>query len=215
MIQSIPPSGSEFMSQRVPRFTRERRSSFVSDDQPSWFGPGNPSDFLSTVRQAECPFGAAYWLGAESKLAIFRKSTAAQLKHAKQVGGLRAATPRVVAVEYDEARDRLTLEFDQGFAVAVSLRGFPGFQHATALDLRAIEILGSGDAVYFGRIDRSLNVANLLAKLTGPPTASTKPRTGARQQAPIRVQGGYVGGINGEPPPPPPKGVSSFRPLKT
>ncbi|MDP1601135.1 DUF2442 domain-containing protein [Phenylobacterium sp.] len=113
-------------------------------------------------------------------MAIFRKSTAAGLKHAKQVGAARAAAPRVVAAEYDEARDRLALEFDQGFAVAVSLRGFPGFQHATALDLRAIEILGSGDAVYFGRLDRSLDVANLLAELTGLPTASTRPRTGTR-----------------------------------
>lgn len=148
-------------------------------------------------------------------MAIFRKSTAAEVKHAKHVGAARAAAPRVVAAEYDEARDRLTLEFDQGFAVAVSLRGFSGFQHANALDLRAIEIRGSGDAVYFGRIDRSLSVANLLAELTGPPTASTRPQTGARQQPPIRVQGGYVGGTNGEPPPPPPKGGSSFRPPKT
>lgn len=182
----------------------------------------SPVGLCPEVRQTSChrPPGwmsrwAACCVDAELELAIFRKSTTAELKRAKHVGAARTTAPRVVAAEYDEARDRLTLEFDRGFAVAASLRGFPGFLHATTLDLRAIEILGSGDAVYFGRIDRSLDVANLLAELTGPPRTSTRPQTGTRHQPPMRVQGGYVGGTNGEPPPPPPKGGSSFRPPKT
>lgn len=147
-------------------------------------------------------------------MANLLKSTAAELRRAKLAGAVRAAAPRVIAAEYDEARDRLALEFDRGFAVALSVRGFPGFQEAIALDLSAIEILGSGDVLYFSRIDQSLNVANLLAELTEPSTASANARAEARRHPTMRVQGGYLATSNGEPPPPPPKGGSSFRPPK-
>jgi hypothetical protein len=147
-------------------------------------------------------------------VADFQKSTATELQRAKMAGAMGATAPRVITAEFDQARDRLVLEFDQGFAVAVSLRGFPGFQHATALDLSAIEILGSGDALHFGRIDQSLNVSNLLEEMTGLSTASPDRRAEARRQPPIRVQGGYVVQPSGEPPPSPPKGGSSLRPPK-
>ena len=144
----------------------------------------------------------------------FRKSGAAEIQQAKLAGAVRAAAPRVTAAEYDEARDRLTLEFDRGFAVAVSVREFPGFRDATALDLIAVEILGSGHAVYFSRIDQSLNVANLISELTGPGPAGPNARAEARRHPPMRVQGGYLVTSNGGPPPPPPKGGSSLRPPK-
>jgi hypothetical protein len=147
-------------------------------------------------------------------VANVRKSRAAELLQAKLAGAARAATPCVITAEYDEARDRLTLEFDRGFSVAVSVRGFPGFRDATALDLSAVEILGSGQAVYFGRIDQSLNVANLIAELTAPAPAAAKARAEPRRHPPKRVQGGYLPASSGEPPPPPPKGGSSLRPPK-
>lgn len=150
--------------------------------------------------------------GAEFELAIFRKSNAADLQRAKLVG---AAAPRVIAAEYDEGRDRLALEFDRGFAIAVSLRAVPGFQNVIAQDLREIEILGSGDAVHFARINQSLNVPKLLAELTEPLLSSANRRTRDHKQPAIRVQGGYLGGASEEPPPPPPKGGSSFRPPKS
>ena len=183
--------------------------------EPGWFVSGSRSDFPSVVRYAGFPSWAASCGGAEFKLAIFRKSTPADLKRAKLVGAARAAAPRVIAAEYDEARDRLALEFDRGFAIAVSLRGVPGFQNATAQDLREIEILGSGDAVYFCRIDQSLNVPNLLAELTEPLSSSANWRPSDHNQPPMRVQGGYLVRTSGEPPPPPPKGGSSLRPPKT
>lgn len=144
-------------------------------------------------------------------MAIFRNSTAADLNRAKLIGAARAAAPRVIAAEYDEGRDRLELEFDHGFAVAVSRQGVPGLQNATAQDLREIEVLGSGDAVYFRRIDQSLNIPNLLAELTEPLSSSANRRTRDHKQPPMRVQGGYLPKSSGEPPPPP-KGGSSFRP---
>lgn len=144
-------------------------------------------------------------------MAIFRKTTPADLERAKLAGVTRAHASRVIAADYDEARDRLNLEFDRGFAVSVSLRALPGFKRATSHDLGSIEILGSGDAVYFSRIHQSLSVANLLAELMEPLTSSANRRTRADNQPPIRVQGGYVVGTSGGPPPPLPKGGSSLR----
>ena len=150
-----------------------------------------------------------------SSVANFWKSIAQELQQAKLAGAARAAAPRVVTAGYDEARDRLSLEFDRGFAVAVSLRGFPGFPDATAQDLSAVEILGSGHAVYFGRIDQSLNIANLLAELAEPARGPANARAETRRQPAMRVQGGYLVTSNREPPPPPPKGGSSLRPPKS
>ena len=112
----------------------------------------SPVGLYPEVRQTSChrPSGwmsrwAACCVGAEFELAIFRKSTAAEVKRAKHVGAARAAAPRVVAAEYDEARDRLTLEFDQDFAVAVSLRGFQAAERSSrpALSRRIGHIHGS------------------------------------------------------------------------
>lgn len=44
---------------------------------------------------------AACCVGAEFELEIFRKRTAAEVKHAKPVGATRAAAPREVAADYD------------------------------------------------------------------------------------------------------------------
>lgn len=143
-------------------------------------------------------------------MAFFRKPARAELQRAHLAG---AAAPRVIAVTYDGVRDRVSLEFDRGFAVAISPRLYPGFENAIASDLSEIEILGSGDAVHFTRINQSLLVANLLAELTGPPSPSLARATTARKELPMRVQGGYLGGSNGEMPTPP-KGGSSFRPPK-
>ena len=148
-------------------------------------------------------------------MATFRKSTAGELRRAKAIGAARAAAPQVIAVGYDDARDRLTLEFDRGFGVAVAFRAFPGFQHATVEDLREIEILGSGGAVHFPRIDQSLSIANLLAELIGPFRSSANRRTSPPGEPPMRVQGGYLCRASGEPPPSPPKGGSSLRPTKS
>ena len=153
--------------------------------------------------------------GAELKLASFRETTAGELRRAKALGAARAAAAQAIAVGYDDARDRLTLEFDSGFGVAVSLRSFSGFQHATADDLQEIEILGSGGALHFPRIDQSLSIANLLAELMEPLRAAANRRTRPQSQPPIRVQGGYLPTPSGEQPPPPPKGGSSFRRPKT
>lgn len=148
-------------------------------------------------------------------MAPFWKPSRAEQQRAHLAGEGRLAAPRVIAVTYDEARDRINLEFDRGFAVAISPRRYPGFENATASELREIEVLGSGDGVHFSRIDQSLSVANLLAELTAPLASSSARPTRARSQPTIRVQGGYLGGPTGETPPTPPKGGSSFRPPKT
>ena len=144
-------------------------------------------------------------------MASYRKATAAELQQAKLAGAARAAAPHVVTAEYDEPRDRLTLEFDRGFALSISLRNISSFQRATAQDLSSIEILGSGDAVYFDRIDQSLSVATLLLDLVAPLAPAAGRPTRKQSQPPIRVQGGYLPIPSGEPPPPLPKGGSSFR----
>lgn len=124
-------------------------------------------------------------------MARFPKPTAAELARAKQSAAVYGTTPRVIAASYDEIRDRLNLEFDRGFAVAFSPRAFPGFLHATPRDLREIEILGSGDAVYFGHIDESLSVANLIAELTTSFALSAPQLAPSTSWPPLKVQGGY------------------------
>ena len=166
--------------------------------------------------QVGCPSSAALTPQVGSSgLAPFWKPARAEQQRAHLAGEGQLAAPRVIAVTYDEARDRINLEFDRGFAVAISPRRYPGFENATASELREIEILGSGDAVYFCRIDQSLNVPNLLAELTEPLSSSANWRPSDHNQPPMRVQGGYLVRTSGEPPPPPPKGGSSLRPPKT
>lgn len=147
-------------------------------------------------------------------LATFRKPSPAETERAKLAGAARAAAPRFTAASYDEVRGRLCLEFDRGFALVVSLTMLPGFEHASADDLRDIEILASGDAVYFRHIDHSLSASSLLADLTGALYDVPKSRAALGDQRPIRVQGGYLVGTTEKPPPPRPRGGSSFRSAK-
>ena len=174
------------------------------------------SDFPINARQIGYPNLAAltpqFW---SSGLAPFWKPTRAEQQRAHLAGEGGLAAPRVIAVTYDEARDRINLEFDRGFAVSISPRRYPGFESATASELREMEILGSGDSVHFSRIDLSLSVRNLLAELTAPLASSSARSTRARNQPTIRVQGGYLVGPTEETPPTPPTGRSSFRPAKT
>ena len=81
-----------------------KRSEFLGF---SPFGANDPN-FLSKRLQTSChrPSGwmsrwAACCVGAEFELEIFRKRTAAEVKHAKHVGTTRAAAPREVAADYD------------------------------------------------------------------------------------------------------------------
>lgn len=200
MIHRFCPSGSEFLS----RHDRADRTDVAI------------SDFPINLLQIGCPNSAAltpqFW---SSGLAPFWKPSRAEQQRADLAGEGRLAAPRVIEVTYDEARDRINLEFDRGFAVAISPRRYPGLENATASELREIEVLGSGDGVHFSRIDQSLSVANLLAELTAPLASSSARPTRARNQPAIRVQGGYLVGPTGETPPTPPTGGSSFKPPKT
>ena len=122
-------------------------------------------------------------------MAIFRTSTALQLERAMSSDTARASAPRVIAADYNEIRDRLRLEFDRGFAVAMSFRAWAGFEHATSDDLGEIQVLGPDDTIYFGRIHQSLSAVTLLADLTGHLGLSG---THPHDQPPLRVQGGYL-----------------------
>ena len=140
-------------------------------------------------------------LADSTRLPPSRKSLRAGPERAPLAGTAQPAAPYVIAATYDEARDRINLEFDRGFAVAISPRPYPGFRDATAAELQEIEVLGAGSAVYFSRIDQSLSVANLLAEMTGPLPSATSPPLTARKRL----------SSTGKTPPDPPRAVGRNR----
>ena len=102
-------------------------------------------------------------------MGIYRGPTDDEQAAAKRLGAIRAKAPRVTFPEFDRTRGRVVLELDRGFAMAFDPGIYSELSRGSASDLEEVELLGTGTAISFPRIDVSLSVENLIADLlTGP-----------------------------------------------
>lgn len=99
----------------------------------------------------------------------YRSPTAKQAARAWQDGARHARGPLVMAAHFDASRGRIVLELNRQCSIAFEPAAYPYLAKASLSDLEEIEILGSGSAVNFPRVDVSLSVERLIADLLLPP----------------------------------------------
>ena len=76
-------------------------------------------------------------------------------------------TATAIAARYDRGRGRVVIRLNTGLEVMFPPHDAEGLEHATAADLKAIEISPTGLGLHFPRLDADLYVPALLQGLFG------------------------------------------------
>ena len=86
---------------------------------------------------------------------------------AKARGEARMRGPRAESAHYDAGRNRVIVRLTTGVELGFAPRDVEGLQHASADDLKAIEVQGFGLGIHFPRLDADLYVPALLEGVLG------------------------------------------------
>lgn len=115
-------------------------------------------------------------------------------------GGRRAASiePRAADVEYRARERALRIELTSGAAVTVPVKLIPSLRRAAARDVRAVEILGRGGGLHWGRLDLDLSVPGLLSSvLAGREWLAELGRIGGQKSSPAKAAAARRNGRKG------------------
>jgi uncharacterized protein DUF2442 len=82
-------------------------------------------------------------------------------------GEARMRGPRADGAHYDAGRDRVVVRLTTGVEFSFPPRDVQGLEHASADDLRAIEVESFGLGLHFPRLDADLYVPALLEGIFG------------------------------------------------
>ena len=93
--------------------------------------------------------------------------TTEQFDAAKARGEARMRGPRAEAAHYDAGRNRVIIRLTTGVELGFRPQDVEGLQHASADDLRAIEVEAFGLGIRFPTIDADLYVPALLEGVLG------------------------------------------------
>jgi hypothetical protein len=93
--------------------------------------------------------------------------TAAEFETAKARGKARMRGPRAESAHYDAGRNRVFVRLTTGIEIAFSPRDVEGLQHASADDLKSVEVEAFGLGVHFPTLDADLYVPALLKGVLG------------------------------------------------
>src|SRR6266571_692456 len=74
---------------------------------------------------------------------------------------------RAESAHYDAGRNRVVVRLTTGIEIAFAPRDVEGLQHASAVDLKSIEVEAFGLGVHFPRLDADLYVPSLLKGVLG------------------------------------------------
>jgi Protein of unknown function (DUF2442) len=93
--------------------------------------------------------------------------TPEQFAAAKARGEARMQGPRAVSAHYDAGRNRVIVRLTTGVELGFASRDVEGLQHASADDLRAVEVEAFGLGLHFPKLDADLYVPALLEGVLG------------------------------------------------
>jgi hypothetical protein len=93
--------------------------------------------------------------------------TAEQFAAAKARGEARIRGPRAESAHYDAGRSRVIIRLTTGVEIGLAPRDVEGLQHASAADLKAVEVEALGLGIHFPTIDWDLYVPALLEGVLG------------------------------------------------
>jgi hypothetical protein len=90
-----------------------------------------------------------------------------EFEAAKTRGEARLPGPRAESAHYDAGRNRIIVRLTTGVELGFPPRDVEGLRHASAEDLKVIEIEGSGLGIHFPKLDADLYVPALLQGVLG------------------------------------------------
>src|SRR6516162_3777819 len=93
--------------------------------------------------------------------------TAEEFAKAKARGEARMRGPRAETAHYDAGRNRIIVRLTTGIELGFAPRDVEGLQHASADDLKVIEVEGFGLGIHFPKLDADLYVPALLEGVLG------------------------------------------------
>ena len=107
---------------------------------------------------------------------------------AKAQGEARMQGPRAVSAHYNAGRNRVIVRLTTGVELGFAPRDVEGLQHASADDLKAIEVEAFGLGIHFPKLDADLYVPALLEGVLGSKRWMAA-RLGATEAAASRENG--------------------------
>jgi hypothetical protein len=90
-----------------------------------------------------------------------------EFEAAKARGEARLRRPRAESAHYDAGRNRIIVRLTTGVELGFAPRDVEGLQHASADDLKVIEVGGFGLGIHFPKLDADLHVPALLQGVLG------------------------------------------------
>ena len=90
-----------------------------------------------------------------------------EFEAAKARGEARLRGPRAESAHYDAGRNRVIVRLTNGVELGFAPRNVEGLQHASAEDLKAIEVEAFGLGIHFPKLDADLYVPALLEGVLG------------------------------------------------
>jgi hypothetical protein len=93
--------------------------------------------------------------------------TKEEFETAKARGKARLRGPRAESAHYDAGRNRIIVRLTTGVELGFAPRDVEGLQHASADDLKVIEVEGFGLGIHFPKLDADLYVPALLQGVLG------------------------------------------------
>jgi hypothetical protein len=93
--------------------------------------------------------------------------TTEEFEVAKARGKARMRGSRAESAHYDAGRNRIVVRLTTGIEIAFAPRDVEGLQHASAEDLKSIEVEALGLGIHFPRLDADLYVPALLKGVFG------------------------------------------------
>jgi len=93
--------------------------------------------------------------------------TKEEFEAAKARGEARLRGPRAESAHYDAGRNRIIVRLTTGVELGFAPRNVEGLQHASADDLKVIEVEAFGLDIHFPKLDADLYVPALLQGVLG------------------------------------------------
>lgn len=90
-----------------------------------------------------------------------------EFEAAQARGEARLRGPRAESAHYDAGRNRVIVRLTTGVELGFAPRDVEGLQHASADDLKVIEVEGFGLGIHFPKLDADLYVPALLQGVLG------------------------------------------------
>jgi hypothetical protein len=128
-----------------------------------------------------------------------KKELRSNFVRASRAGRLAAKIePRAARATYRARDDALRIELTNGAAITVPVKLIPGLKGAAPRDVRAVEVLGRGGGLPWGRLDLDLSVPALVSSVfAGPEWMAELGRFGGQRSSAVKAAAARSDGRKG------------------